>query len=119
MWERKLYPGPSRRGPRSLTCRACPSPCFLCGWQNLFKDEIDPEQRVVLTRKDLKEKFNSDQDLIDMLNEHEKDVDGFNEQLDADPDAEITVRALPSLARSVSARAQGRLTDCCRRLPPA
>ena len=31
-----------------------------------------------------------------MLQEHEKNVEGFVEQLDADPDAEITVRAPPS-----------------------
>jgi hypothetical protein len=64
--------------------------------QALFKDEVDPEQTVVLTRKDLKEKFTSDQDLIALLQEHEKNVEGFVEQLDADPDAEITVRAPPS-----------------------
>ena len=115
MWERKLYLGTVlQRAAFADVVRAPPS---LCGWQNLFKDEIDPEQRVVLSRKDLKEKFNSDQDLLDLLIEHEKDVDGFNEQLDADPDAEITVRALPPLPRSLSARVQGRLMDCCR--PPA
>jgi hypothetical protein len=47
---------------------------------------------MVLSRKELKDKFTSDQDLMAMLRDHDKDVDGFIDQLDADGDGEITVR---------------------------
>ena len=94
-------------------CRGRPfaDVCVCTAVQALFKDEVDPEQTVVLTRKDLKEKFTSDQDLIALLQEHEKNVEGFVEQLDADPEAEITVRSPPSIARPSppATLAQGRL----------
>ena len=81
----------------------------MCGrgvvGQALFRDEVDPDQTVVLTRGALKEKFNAAQDLIELLQDHEKDVEGFVEQLDADPEADITVRAPPSIARPAPAAA--------------
>jgi hypothetical protein len=59
--------------------------------QKLFHD-ADTDENMVLSRKELKDKFTSDQDLMAMLRDHDKDVDGFIDQLDADGDGEITVR---------------------------
>eukprot|EP01044_Picomonas_judraskeda_P027129 COSAG03_NODE_8502_length_796_cov_2.661406_2_plen_165_part_01 len=54
-----------------------------------------------MTRSALKEKFTANDELIAMLREHEKDVDGFLEQLDADPDAEITLEEFAKIVNYV------------------
>ena len=58
----------------------------------LLFQEADTDDNMVLTKHELKGRFNRDTDLMNMLREANKDVEQFIEDLDADGDGEITVR---------------------------
>ena len=68
--------------------------------QALFR-EADTDENMVLTKSEVKSRFEGDRDLIDMLQEAGKDVEKFVEDLDADGDGEITLEEFAAIVNYV------------------